>query len=488
MRTQNTNDLLINIENIFDAMLDGVYIINQQYEIQYLNKVLENEFGDYENRKCFEYFHEEDSICPWCKSADVFSGETIRWEQSFNKNKKIYDLIDTPFQNPDGSISKLSILRDVTEDKLAEERSQNQAERIRVFFNSLRDAILVHPLKEEGFAPFVEVNDIACERYGYSHEEFLQLSAPDITIKSDASSHSAPDHRKKLFDAGHLVFESVHIKKSGEKFPVEINANVIQQWGKPFVLAVVRDITERKRFEAQLRKVLQLESIATLSGGIAHEFNNALNVVSGHVELLQMELSDHENVRTFGKEAMDSIKRLTMLTDQLHAYARGGKYKAQTVNLSDFVRTALPIILPNIPPGINLDTNLSTDISDVKADPAQFQMVLSAILTNASEALEGKGHIHIVSGDGEIEEPFAANHPGIVPGRYVILTVEDDGEGMDEKTKSRIFDPFFTTKFQGRGLGMAAVYGIIKNHGGYVYVESELGKGTMVRILIPPMK
>jgi CheY-like chemotaxis protein len=121
----------------------------------------------------------------------------------------------------------------------------------------------------------------------------------------------------------------------------------------------------------------------------------------------------------------------------------------------------------------------------VKADLAQLQMVLSAILSNASEAIEGEGRIKISAKNQEIDEPYANSYPGLKPGSYVSLTVEDDGTGMDEETKSRIFKPFFTTKFQGRGLGMAAVFGIIKNHGGWISVDSELGKGTTVRIFLP---
>jgi PAS domain S-box-containing protein len=152
----------------------------------------------------------------------------------------------------DGSRTLISVVRDITERKRAEEEARAHAERFKVFFSSVNDAIFVHPLRQEGFAPFIEVNDIACERYGYSKEEFLQLSAPDITRKADANAHGAPEHRKKLLEAGHLVFETVHIKKSGQEFPVEINANIVEQYGKPVILAVVRDITERKLAEEAL--------------------------------------------------------------------------------------------------------------------------------------------------------------------------------------------------------------------------------------------
>ena len=391
------------------------------------------------------------------------------------------------FHDQDGGIGGVEgIARDITEYKSAEEKLFKQTQRIKVFFNSLDDAIFVHPLKEEGFAPFEEVNHIACERYGYSYEEFLQLSGPDITLRSDADVHSSQSHRRKLREEGHLVFESVHIKKTGEKFPVEVNSNVIYEDGKPYILAVVRDISERKNMEAHIIKIKQLEAITTLSEGIAHEFNNALNVVTGNIELLQIALSDHDVVNTFNQEVSGSIQRLQRLTKQLHAYARGGKYKTENINLNDIIKNISPAILSKLDSNIMVDIDLSENLSMIKADVDQVQVVLSAVLANASEA--GAVRIHIRTGEREVDEAFASSHQGIVPGNYIILTVEDNGKGMDEETRRRIFDPFFTTKFQGRGLDMAAVYGIIKNHDGYIYVDSEPGKGSIVRILIPPVK
>ena len=249
-----------------------------------------------------------------------------------------------------------------------------------------------------------------------------------------------------------------------------------------------RDITEQKKIEAQLRQAQKMESISTLAGGIAHEFNNALTAVVGNLELLQMNLPDHENVKKIGHVTQRSIYRLSNLTNLLIGFARQGKYQPESVNLSEFVKSLIPMLIHDIDPAISLETDLSSNIPTIQFDIAQLQMLMSAILKNASEATKGQGHIRITTRNEEIDASVAANHPGLKPGGYVVLTVEDHGKGMDEKTKSRIFDPFFTTNFQGRGLGMAAVYGITKNHGGYIYIESEPGQGTVVRILLPPVE
>ncbi|MCG8549167.1 MAG: PAS domain S-box protein [Desulfobacterales bacterium] len=143
---------------------------------------------------------------------------------------------------------------DITVSKTAADDLSEQSQRIKTFFNSINDAIFIHPLKKDGFAPFVEVNDIACKRYGYTHDELMNLSAPDITARPDVNGHAEPNYRKKLLEKRQLVFETFHIKKSGETFPVEINSNIFHQNGKPYILAVVRDITDRKIAEKELRK------------------------------------------------------------------------------------------------------------------------------------------------------------------------------------------------------------------------------------------
>jgi CheY-like chemotaxis protein len=146
------------------------------------------------------------------------------------------------------------------------------------------------------------------------------------------------------------------------------------------------------------------------------------------------------------------------------------------------------VIQHTLDPGIRVETHLRHDVADVEADRTQMQMVLSAVVTNAGEAIEGPGHIRITTKEEDIEEKPAKRYPGLKPGRYVHLIVEDDGKGMDEETRRRIFEPFFTTKFQGRGLGMASAYGIVINHDGWISVDSEPGKGTVVGIYLPALE
>jgi len=228
-----------------------------------------------------------------------------------------------------------------------------------------------------------------------------------------------------------------------------------------------------------------MESIATLAGGIAHEFNNALYGITGNIELLKMELPSMEEVSRYLKPMSESARRMVRLTNQLLAYARGGKYRSQTISLNTFVDETLPLIQHWIKPDIRVETDLPGNIANIRADLTQMQMVLSAVVANAAEAIEGRGRIRIITRNEEIDEESARNHPGLKQGRYACLMIKDDGKGMTDETSSRVFEPFFTTKFQGRGLGMAAVFGIVTNHRGWIGVDSQLGQGTLVRIYLP---
>lgn len=263
--------------------------------------------------------------------------------------------------------------------------------------------------------------------------------------------------------------------------------------GKPLeVLGVTRDIHDRKQSEKEkkdigkkLQQAQKMEAIANLAGGIAHQFNNALSIVMGRMEILDLDLSDEKIKKNFGP-VRKTFDRMVGLTEQLLAYARGGKYQAASISMAQFVQNTLPLIEHTVKPSIRVEADLPPNIPIVKADSTQMQMVLSALLSNASEATQEKGYIRIscremIFNETEVDD-FS---PGIKQGRYVKLTVRDNGRGMDEETRGRIFEPFFTTKFQGRGLGMAAVYGIIKNHEGWIFVESELGEGTSVHIYLP---
>jgi len=246
-----------------------------------------------------------------------------------------------------------------------------------------------------------------------------------------------------------------------------------------------KNITERKNIQARLQEAQKMEAIATLAGGIAHEFNNALCAVIPNIDLLKTKFPDNDEINKHTQPIHISAQRMAHLTSQLLAYARGGKYRPQRISLNNFVQDTLPFMKHVIKAGIVVETDLAEDSCYVEADLTQMQMVLLAVMVNAAEAAEAAGRIRLTTRREEIDGEIAKGYVDLKPGSYVSLTIEDNGSGMSEETRIKVFEPFFSTKFQGRGLGMAAVYGIVKNHDGLVVVDSELGKGTAVRIYLP---
>jgi two-component system, cell cycle sensor histidine kinase and response regulator CckA len=242
---------------------------------------------------------------------------------------------------------------------------------------------------------------------------------------------------------------------------------------------------EKKQLEIRLQETQRLEAIATLAGGIAHEFNNALQGVIGNLDILKDRYGDYNGVKEYTEKMEAQMMHLVKLTKQLLAFAKGGKYRTKKLAVNNLVSETLILIQHSITSDIQIVPALQDTISDIDGDPVQLKMVISAAVLNAVEAIEGSGRITIRTQNFEIAGDSVHARGSHLSDCYVCITVEDTGKGMDETVKKRMFDPFFTTKFQGRGLGMAAVHGIIENHGGWIDVESQPEKGTLVKIYLP---
>jgi len=266
-----------------------------------------------------------------------------------------------------------------------------------------------------------------------------------------------------------------------------INYDRAIKWidGRLVRLQIAVDITHLKKVEGKLQQAQKFEALGTLAGGIAHQFNNILGGITGYLDLLTMHYPDEDKIKKYVGRMKTGAMRMARLTTQLVAYARGGKYQAKVVTLDALIREAFPLARHVLAPRVAVDLNLPDEACHVEADPTQMQLVLSSLLVNASEAISEHGRIQVTCRNETVDKETAAERPGLAPGNYAVMTVSDDGSGMDDNTRARIFEPFFTTKFEGRGLGMAAVYGIVKGHGGWITVHSELGSGTQVDVYLP---
>jgi PAS domain S-box-containing protein len=377
-------------------------------------------------------------------------------------------------------LEKKDTINKITEAKAALRESE---ERFRTLFEEA-------PIPIQGHGPDGTIHywNRACENiYGYKKEEAVGKNIIELIIPPEMHDYVRKTINRSV-ETGEMppTDKLLLMRKDGSKVPVISTHTLIELGGKgPEFYCMNIDMTEQERLQVQLYQTRKMESIANLSGGIAHQFNNALATITGNLDLLEMDFPSDKNIAAYTVQMKNSAQRMIKLTNQLLAYARGGKYQAEIISLSDFVRNTIPLIKHNLPSSVHIDMDLSDGNFNIEADPTQMQMVLSAILTNSSEAIAGDGYIRVSCRNETIIDDNSKNTHVLKSGTYTSLTIEDNGKGMDEKTVNRVFEPFFTTKFQGRGLGMAAAYGIVKNHNGWIYVDSELGEGTKVNIYLP---
>ena len=244
---------------------------------------------------------------------------------------------------------------------------------------------------------------------------------------------------------------------------------------------------ERFELERQLQQVQKLESIGRLAGGVAHDFNNVLSVIIGYSELLLIQIPHDDPIHEKIKAIHDSGSKAATLTRQLLAFSRKQLLERRVISINTIIRDFLKILSKIVGEDVVFTTYLSEESCTVEADPGQIEQILMNLIVNAKDAMPGGGEIIIETAEVELDELYSDKHIEIKPGQYVLLTISDTGEGMDEEVMSKIFDPFFTTKELGKGtgLGLATVYGIVKQHDGYIYVYSEKNKGTTFKIYLP---
>jgi PAS domain S-box-containing protein len=280
--------------------------------------------------------------------------------------------------------------------------------------------------------------------------------------------------------------ELIALKRSGVSFDVAIWLNIIDYQGVRSILCFVVDISLEKKMRNQIMQSQKMESIGTLAGGIAHKFNNALMLITGSVDLISYGFPPDHAVHKHINRILSSVTQMVDLNNLLLAYARKGQMRPKRTQLNLLIQETMMLLNQNELP-CSIQTELAQGLPDIFADSTQIQMILTAILKNAIEATQEKGTITIHTNLEKIDPETTGMNSGTEAGNYVCLEVEDTGSGMTTVILEHIFDPFYTTHFQGRGLGMAAVYGIVKEHKGWINVASQPGKGTVVAIYLPVM-
>jgi len=398
-----------------------------------------------------------------------------------------------PLYDSDGTVAGIvGVSRDITELRLTERALRESQERLRLILEGSGDMAYRLDLDTESYE---YISPSALKVLGFSRAELIEMALPGFLNRihpddREALSAHRRDCQESRDQSGPPAVVEYRFKhKSGSYRWMAESANLVREDGRTVgVVGAIRDITASKESERAVRAASRMEATATLAGGIAHDFNNLMVGVLGNAELLRMRLADDDKAGRMIDTITQSAQQVAELARQMLAFARGGKYEPSGLDLNDVVAEALRLQQRAAPAGVRVEFKPEPDLWHILADPTQMAQVVTNLVLNAVEAIEDKGEVVVTSSNVEADEEVARTHAGLSPGRYVRLSIEDTGHGMSADVVGRVFEPFFTTHFQGRGLGLAAAYGIVKNHDGHIAVRSEEGVGSSFAVYLPALE
>ena len=463
------------IANILNSMVDGVYISDQQYNIEFVNRALETQFGAVEGRKCYRYLNDREEVCPWCKNKAVFSeGKIVSWEWHSEKTGRTYDLMDVPLKNADGSVSKLEVFRDITNRKQVEKQLRDSEERYRNLYEDAPNAYF-----SVGTDGRIErANRSAVELLGYSLDEMI--GKPVFNLYADTPNGRARARRVfQRFLAGEDIRreEMEMCRADGNRVWISLTVRPIRDKEGRVVASqsVVEDVTERKRLDQ-----LKDEFI----GLVSHELRTPLTVIGGCLSTLITEwnrLSPGE-VQQLIKDALLESESLSHLVENLLELSRAQAQQLSLYSEPTDVKTLVKEALSKIKrqaPSHRFVTSFPDKLQLINADPLRIERILYNLLDNAAKYSPSGSQIK-VSVNAEPER--------------LVVGVSDHGEGLSSSEQARIFGPFQRLEdkrpdqARGAGLGLMVCRRLVEAHGGEIWVESKKGKGSTFFFSLPRRK
>ncbi|PJA31353.1 MAG: hypothetical protein CO187_09860, partial [Zetaproteobacteria bacterium CG_4_9_14_3_um_filter_53_7] len=377
----------------------------------------------------------------------------------------------------------IGIHTDISEQKQSQSLLEAERQRFKMLFDSSSDGMFIIDMNGR----FIDINRTAHDRLGYSKQEMMDMKLTELDPPEFAAR--VPERIALILKQGTATFETAHYRKDGSIMPVEINARIIELNGENVFFSVVRDISERKELEEQLRQSQKMEAVGTLVGGIAHDFNNMLAAIQGNLYLARKQLRDHPVADTKLGNIEKLGTRAAGMVHQLLTFARKDSVDMHVFSLNNFMREGYKLASAAIPENINHRSDLCTQELHIRGDATQLQQVLMNLLNNALDAVANTPNpqIHCSLSPFTADSAFINRHRELSQKHFACISVSDNGYGIDASHLDKIFEPFFTTKEVGKGtgLGLAMLYGAVQTHGGVVEVVSKADHGTTFKVLLP---
>ncbi|MFQ5550905.1 MAG: PAS domain S-box protein, partial [Gemmatimonadales bacterium] len=419
----------------------------------------------------------------------IEEGEPQRAEFDLRGGKRTYfpaRVVAVPVREENEITGAVVVFEDVTEHR----RSEGALRRSETNYRALVDNAAYGIYRSSLEGKLLSVNPALVEMLGY--DSAAELMAVDMARDLYTDSTERQRLIETLGQEELSRVETTWRKKDGKTIAVTLsNHRIVDEAGAIVGYeGIVEDVTERRQLEAQLRQAQKLEAVGQLTGGIAHDFNNVLTVIIANAELAKSSGLDHAELLDYVQEIERAAHGASTTVKRLLGFGRKADLNMVPANLTEIVNNLSPMLRTVTPESIELSIDGDDAVASAKADAGAVEQMIINLVNNAKDAMPKGGSLRVEVANAELDERHREFWPWIVPGRCVCISVSDTGEGMDEETKNRIFEPFYTTKpvGVGTGLGMAMVYGLMKQHGGFVHVDSEVSHGTTVKLYFPAVR
>lgn len=508
------NDMAIHTSGVLNAIDEPILIIDKDYKIIFVNNAALDLCGLSREGVIGKTCHEISHHCPvpceprdQCPHQEVFStGQpsiVTHTHRCREGKERIFNITASPIRDDSGRIVlMIEILRDVTEEEKTSESLNASLQELEKSGNALQksEALMKNILEsvDEGFIiidpdyKIISANNAYCKQVKWKTENILGKHCYEVSHHRDtpcfqAGEECAPSRTFKTGDPS----LAIHTHYDSEDRPVYIETRSYpvkdQSGAVTAVIETLNNITEIRKLEEQLHQSQKMEAIGTLAGGVAHDFNNILTAIIGYGNIVLKNMAKDHPQRVNIEHVLEAADRAAHLTKDLLVFSRKQVADKKAVDLNEIVRKVEKFLVRVIGEDISYTTTLPEGPLPVFADAYQLEQVLMNLATNSLDAMPKGGAFAITTEQVRFDDEFITAHGYGKPGTYAMISVSDTGRGMDEATRQRIFEPFFTTKEVGKGtgLGLAVVYGIIKQHDAYINVYSEPGKGTTFRIYLP---